>query len=217
MIGGWAISIPGPIPTRCRSGRNFWNTPSIFPVGQIIPSAPAVGPRTGISSSPASWTTPVFTTTPVPPLLSISHRPPPAPRRFTSRIYPRITRGQSSVAVNGTALAGSSGYSPAYIGSGNESDASIREGIHGIFSDNRINFAASLLQAGQNTITIGLRQTGKVNGDGYFADHAMYDYVRLELTGYISRPRPAAAVTAYPGNSEQILICWPVQPNATQL
>ncbi len=117
------------------------------------------------------------------------------------------------VTVNGTQLAGSSGYLPRLCGGGsaNESDATIREGIHGIFSDNRINFAASLLQAGQNTITIGLRQTSKVNGDGYFADHAMYDYVRLELTGYV--PPPPGTVTAYPGNSQN-LISWPVQPGA---
>jgi rhamnogalacturonan endolyase len=121
-------------------------------------------------------------------------------------------QGAIEVAVNGTAIAGSSGYNPAYEGSGNESDATIREGIHGIFSDNRINFAASLLQAGQNTITIGMRQTGKVNGDGYFADHAMYDYIRLELPGYI--PPPPGNVVAYPGN-QQNLICWLAQPGAT--
>jgi len=121
-------------------------------------------------------------------------------------------QGAITVAVNGTALVGSSGYSPAYLGSGNESDATIREGIHGIFSDNRINFAASLLQAGQNTITIGLRQTSKVNGDGNFADHAMYDYIRLELPGYI--PPPPQTVTTYPGNFQN-LICWPAQPGAT--
>jgi rhamnogalacturonan endolyase len=121
-------------------------------------------------------------------------------------------QGAITVAINGTAIAGSSGYSPAYLGSGNESDATIREGIHGIFSDNRINFAASLLQAGQNTITIGLRQTSKVNGDGYFADHAMYDYIRLELPGYI--PPPPGNVVTYPGNGQN-LICWPAQPGAT--
>ncbi|HTR41800.1 MAG TPA: polysaccharide lyase family protein [Pseudomonadales bacterium] len=121
-------------------------------------------------------------------------------------------QGAITVAVNGTPLAGTSGYNPAYISSGNESDATIREGIHGIFSDNRISFPASYLQAGQNTITIGLRQTSKVNGDGYFADHAMYDYIRLEVPGYI--PPPPGAVTAYPGNGQN-LICWPAQPGAT--
>ena len=120
-------------------------------------------------------------------------------------------QGAIEVGVNGTQLAGSSGYNPAMSSSANESDATIREGIHGIFSDNRINFSASLLKLGPNTITIGLRQTGKVNGDGYFADHAMYDYVRLELTGYI--PPPPGTVTAYAGNSQN-LISWPVQPGA---
>jgi rhamnogalacturonan endolyase len=121
-------------------------------------------------------------------------------------------QGAITVAINGTAIAGNNGYSPAYLGSGNESDSTIREGIHGIFSDNRTNFSSSLLQVGQNTITIGLRQTSKSsNGNGYFADHAMYDYIRLELAGYI--PPPPGSVTAYPGN-QQNLVCWPAQPGA---
>jgi rhamnogalacturonan endolyase len=121
-------------------------------------------------------------------------------------------QGALEISVNGTPIAGSSGYNPAYSSSANESDATIREGIHGLFSDNRINFSASLLQAGANTITIYLRQTGKVNGDGYFADHAMYDYVRLELTGYV--PPPPGSVSAYPGNNCN-LVSWPVTPGAT--
>ncbi|MGH7954309.1 MAG: polysaccharide lyase family protein, partial [Limisphaerales bacterium] len=116
------------------------------------------------------------------------------------------------IAINGTQIAGSSGYNPAYQGSANESDATIREGIHGLFSDDRINFSASLLHAGANTIIIHMRQTGKVNGDGYFADHAMYDYIRLELTGYV--PPPPASVAAYAGNNCN-LICWPATPGAT--
>ncbi|HEY3762035.1 MAG TPA: polysaccharide lyase family protein [Verrucomicrobiae bacterium] len=121
-------------------------------------------------------------------------------------------QGAVEIGVNGTQIAGSSGYSPAYLGSGNESDATIREGIHGLFSDNRINFSASMLHAGANTITIYLRQTGKVNGDGNSADHAMYDYIRLELTGYV--PPPPANATAYAGNNCN-LISWPVIPGAT--
>lgn len=121
-------------------------------------------------------------------------------------------QGAIEIAVNGTQIAGSSGYNPAYSSSANESDATIREGIHGLFSDNRINFSASLLHQGQNTILIDMRQTGKIGGNGYFADHAMYDYLRLELTGYV--PPPPSAVTAYAGNNCN-LICWPVTPGAT--
>lgn len=121
-------------------------------------------------------------------------------------------QGAIEVAVNGTQIAGSSGYNPAYQSSANESDTTIREGVHGLFSDNRINFSASLLHQGQNTILIDMRQTGKVNGNGYFADHAMYDYIRLELTGYV--PPPPDGVTAYAGNNTD-LVCWPVQPGAT--
>ena len=115
-------------------------------------------------------------------------------------------QGPLIVQINGNNIAGSSGYFPAYSGSSDESDASIREGIHGTFSDNRITFAGSLLKIGQNAITINMRK------GGYFANHAMYDYIRLELTGYV--PPAPASVTAYAGNGNN-LICWPAQPGAT--
>jgi autotransporter-associated beta strand protein len=102
----------------------------------------------------------------------------------------------------------STGYIPAYSGSGNESDTTIREGIDSVLSDERISFPASLLQSGANTITISLRQIG----GSYFANHAMYDYVRLELTGYVA-PAPGS-VSAYAGNNGN-LVCWPVTPGAT--
>lgn len=101
---------------------------------------------------------------------------------------------------------GANGYFPAYSGSGNESDTTVREGINSVFSDERITFPASLLQSGQNTITITMRK------GGYFANHAMYDYIRLELTGYV--PPPPSSVAAYPGNNSAV-VCWPVTPGAT--
>ncbi|HEV2455692.1 MAG TPA: polysaccharide lyase family protein [Verrucomicrobiae bacterium] len=101
---------------------------------------------------------------------------------------------------------GANGFFPAYSGSGNESDTTVREGINSVSSDERITFPASLLNAGQNTITITMRK------GGYFANHAMYDCIRLEMTGYI--PPAPATVAAYPGNNCN-LICWPVTPGAT--
>jgi hypothetical protein len=98
----------------------------------------------------------------------------------------------------------STGYFPAY--NNDESDANIREGIHGVFSDNRVTFPGTLLKAGQNTINIGLRSRA------YFANHFIYDYVRLELTGYV--PPAPAGVTAWPGNNCNLL-SWPVTPGAT--
>ena len=115
-------------------------------------------------------------------------------------------QGPLEISVNGTAIAGSTGYFPAYSSSADESDTTIRQGIHGCFSDNRITFAANLLTTGQNTITITIRK------NGYFANHAMYDYLRLELTGYV--PPPPSVMTVYPGNNCN-LICWPVTPGAT--
>ena len=110
--------------------------------------------------------------------------------------------------VNGTLITSSSGYSPAYSSSSSESDSTIREGIHGMYSDNRISVPSSALRQGQNTITISIRQTG----GSYFADHAMYDYIRLELPGYV--PPAPAGVAAYAGNNCN-LISWPVTPGAT--
>jgi len=116
--------------------------------------------------------------------------------------------GAIIIQVNGNNIAGSGGYYANYSSSSSENDITVREGIHGAFSDNRITFAGSLLQAGQNIITITMRQVGGT----YFADHAMYDYLRLELTGYV--PPAPASVAVYPGNKCN-LVCWPVTPGAT--
>jgi len=96
------------------------------------------------------------------------------------------------------------GYSAGY----SASDTTIREGNQAAASDERLTFPASQLHAGANTINIGIRQAG----GSYFADHAMYDYLRLELTGYV--PPPPASVAAYAGNNGN-LVSWPVVPGAT--
>lgn len=105
----------------------------------------------------------------------------------------------------------STGYFPIGISSANSigygtSDTSIREGINAAFSDERLTFNASVLQEGQNTITINMRKGGSLD------NHAMYDYIRLELTGYV--PPPPSSVAAYAGNNCN-LVCWPVTPGAT--
>jgi rhamnogalacturonan endolyase len=115
-------------------------------------------------------------------------------------------QGPLIVQVNGNNLAGSSGYFPSYSSSSDQSDATIREGIHGMFSDARFTFSGSLLQVGQNTITLNMRK------GGYFANHAMYDYIRLEMQGYV--PPAPASVVAFPGNNRN-LVCWPLAPGAT--
>ncbi len=115
-------------------------------------------------------------------------------------------QGPLIVQVNGNNLAGSTGYFPSYSSSSDQSDTTIREGIHGMYSDARFTFAGNLLQQGQNTITLNMRK------GGYFANHAMYDYIRLEMQGYI--PPPPGSVAAYPGNNAN-LVCWPVTPGAT--
>ncbi len=76
---------------------------------------------------------------------------------------------------------------------------------HGPFFDERINFPASLLHAGANTISI---QCAGKKGMPYL----MLDYARLELTGYV--PPAPASVTAAAGNN-RALISWPLVPGAT--
>ena len=122
--------------------------------------------------------------------------------------------GPTIVSVNGTNLGSASGvtsvpdansvngYFPQY----GDCDSTIREGINGMFSDERLTFPGTLLKTGSNTITINMRK------GGYFADHIMYDYMRLEVPGYV--PPPPSSVTAYAGN-KSVLVTWPVTPGAT--
>jgi len=121
-------------------------------------------------------------------------------------------QGPLIIQVNGNNIAGSTGYFPAYSSSGSGSDTTVRQGIHGCFSDNRISFSSSFLRQGQNTITINMRKGDQSRlGDGW-ENHAMYDYVRLEVSGYV--PPPPATVAAYAGN-HCVLVSWPTTPGAT--
>jgi rhamnogalacturonan endolyase len=108
-------------------------------------------------------------------------------------------QGPLVVTVNGSTVGS---YTPAW----NDSDTTVREGLNADMSDQRLTFSGSLLKSNSNTITI------KMNQGGYFANHVMYDYIRLELTGYV--PPAPANVAAYAGNNCN-LISWPVTPGAT--
>ena len=124
--------------------------------------------------------------------------------------------GLTLVNVNGTNLVGNASvtlapegedsnqgaFYPAY----NDNDTTVREGVNAIFTDERLTFPGTFLKAGTNTIVITM------NHSGYFADHIMYDYLRLELSGYV--PPAPASVIAYPANHAN-LVCWPVTPGAT--
>jgi autotransporter-associated beta strand protein len=122
--------------------------------------------------------------------------------------------GPTIVSVNGSNLGTASGVtatpvtpltSEGFNPAMDDSDVSVREGNHGAFSDERITFPASLLKTGANTININMRKGGSSES------FIMFDYIRLELPGYV--PPPPAGVTAYPGNNCN-LICWPVTPGA---
>jgi autotransporter-associated beta strand protein len=124
----------------------------------------------------------------------------------TASLYIALSSDDSGpllIQANGTTVAN---YTPAYNTSAAESDSTVREGIHGLFTDNRATFSGGVFHQGPNTFTIQMTQGGNL------ANHAMYDYLRLEMTGYV--PPPPANVAAYAGNNCD-LVCWPVTPGAT--
>ncbi len=120
------------------------------------------------------------------------------------------------VTVNGTLLsAGNATGTPqtslpttGWFPINDASDTNIREENHGAYSDERLTFAGSLLHAGNNTINFSFRQAGGSS----FSHHFIYDYIRLELTGYV--PPAPASVTAYAGNNS-VLLSWPAVAGAT--
>ena len=85
-------------------------------------------------------------------------------------------------------------------------NASIHISNHGPFLDERVTFPASLLHAGQNTLTINMSAVG-------YSFFIMVDYLRLELAGYV--PPAPASVTVYAGNNRN-LVTWPVVPGAAR-
>jgi hypothetical protein len=125
--------------------------------------------------------------------------------------------GKVILSVNGANLGAASGvtaapqpltaagYSPPSTGNYTD-NSSIHMSDHGPFVDERVNFPASLLHAGQNTLTINMNAVG-------YSNYIMVDYLRLELTGYV--PPAPTSVTVYPGNNRN-LVTWPVMPGAAR-
>ena len=145
----WWVGDIGPGPTNPMPvWTKFLEYPFDFPSGPNY----VVGPKPlddGLEflSSPLWWMPPA----------TIMVRPPPshfnlaATPGATASLYLALSsdfQGPLIVSVNGTSISGSTGYFPAYSSSADGSDTTIREGIHGIFSDNRITFSGSLLQVG---------------------------------------------------------------------
>ncbi len=116
--------------------------------------------------------------------------------------------GPIIVSVNGNNISGNggNGFFPAYSGTLQADDAMIRMGSHGIFCDQRIDFPGSYLTQGSNTVTLEMRK------GGYLSNSAMYDYIRLELTGYV--PPPPGNLQAVGGNGT-VSLWWPSVPGAT--
>ncbi|MGD0259257.1 MAG: polysaccharide lyase family protein [Verrucomicrobiota bacterium] len=109
-------------------------------------------------------------------------------------------QGPVKVVVNGNTV--TSGITPP---SGSD-DTMIRLGIHGVFSDVRLNVPIGDLHAGQNEMDFTMTATGSVEKS------AMYDYLRLELSSYI--PPPPTNLTATAGNS-QVALSWTAMSGAT--
>jgi autotransporter-associated beta strand protein len=106
-----------------------------------------------------------------------------------------------SVAVNKNTSPGN--FVPGYA-----NDSLVRMESHGIWCDHRVTFSTSLLHSGSNNIEITCPQSNP----GYFANSITYDYLRLELPGYI--PPAPATLTVLSGTSENVLN-WPPAPGAT--
>jgi hypothetical protein len=85
-------------------------------------------------------------------------------------------------------------------------DTMIRLGIHGVFSDLRLNVPIAYLQAGQNEMDFTMTATGSTEKG------AMYDYLRLELSSYL--PPAPTTVTATVTNA-QVALSWTAMSGAT--
>jgi len=109
-------------------------------------------------------------------------------------------QGPVKVVANGNTV--TSGTTPP---SGSD-DTMIRLGIHGVFSDVRLNVPVGDLHAGQNEMDFTMTKTGSAEKS------AMYDYLRLELSSYI--PPPPANLTATVDHS-QAALSWTAMSGAT--
>lgn len=111
-------------------------------------------------------------------------------------------QGPVEVIVNGVNVTSpDTGFFPPY-----SCDPMIRMSSHGIFCDYRLNFAGTNLVAGRNEIQLYMRK------GGYFSNDIMYDYIRLELTGYV--PPAPSSLTAIAGNNV-VVLDWPASSGAT--
>jgi hypothetical protein len=85
-------------------------------------------------------------------------------------------------------------------------DTMIRLGIHGVFSDLRLNVPIAYLNAGQNEMDFTMTATNSTEKG------AMYDYLRLELSSYL--PPAPTTVTATVTNA-QVALNWTAMSGAT--
>lgn len=135
------------------------------------------------------------------PNWKINFNLPNAPTGANASVYVALAANFGSaliLSVNGTSVTFPiTGVSP-----GNSSNAKIRKGIHGAFSEVRFTFPASYLKAGNNQLSFTIRVTG-----GATTGEVMYDYVRLEADGF--KPWPISLVDfTVAAENKSALVNW---------
>jgi hypothetical protein len=114
----------------------------------------------------------------LPPIWTMNFNLASAPTSDSASVYAALAANFSAaliITVNGVTITPTSTSGAVF---GNKSDAMIRMGIHGAFTDVRLKFLASILHKGANTIIFTQRLTG-----GATTGDLMFDYVRLEADG----------------------------------
>jgi rhamnogalacturonan endolyase len=183
----WAIGIPDRTAGEFRHGKDWWRSDSLPSThwGKFMdyPDEFPDGVHYTVDSS--DWTTdwnyvqpydksvedssPVWTVK-----FNLTKDPVSGSTAAVYVAYAASFNAANIVTVNGTIVSDpATGFIPA-----NPSDAMVRKGIHGAFSDHWFTFPARLLHAGTNHITFKIRITG-----GASEGDIMYDYVRLEAGG----------------------------------
>ena len=183
----WEIGVPDRTAGEFRHGKDWWTSdtfpsvhwgkfmdlPDEFPNG--------VNYTIGQSNYATDWNfvmyydKNVLTTSPI-WKVNFSLTNAPKAGNKNSALYIAVAASFTSaliVKVNGTLITIATG-----IGPSNPSNATIRKGIHGAFSELRLLFNGNLLKKGTNTIEFSLRAAG-----GATSGDIMFDYLRLEAPG----------------------------------
>jgi rhamnogalacturonan endolyase len=183
----WQIGIPDRTAAEFLHGTDWWRSDSLPSThwGKFMDYPDEFPDGVNYTIGKSDWSTDwnyvepydknVMTSSPVWTVnFNLTDNPTPGTTAALYIAYAAHYQAANIVTVNGTNISDpSTGVVPP-----NASDAMVRKGIHGAFSDHRFTFPANLLHAGNNKITLTLRVTG-----GGSSGDIMYDYLRLEAWG----------------------------------